>query len=420
MNCTVDQECPGLEMCYYEEYNWVGDENICGCNNWFGYIGSDCTTWGVGTYVIFFSVLFSGALGLVGVSYGFYTLLLVFKVSERLENRRQRRRARSSTLSDLGSAPGEDLRERKLTGRTGRTGRTPMPSTRAPTDTKSCFNVLNTTALLAFLGMFFFLTFRVSQLVIILTPTNLSTREESGIDGRAKTHFQEKNVDPILITLTGVFMSLSVMNLSLVWIDNVRKIQTFTVQNTQRVIRYKFFLGFLNFAWILIASLLEPAEVTPIIIFLLIIAAISYIVAVYYLKKLQKTFNKDLGVGGLNENRTSFTSRNYWLDILVNRMVLARRRIVIGTILAVLGGLFYAVTSLGNSWREYSPTGYPSPPMLGNEVLIFALGFIQFAVIYFLYSSAKRPVSKSNQRSKARKKTSFFISKRKQSKTSEI
>lgn len=391
--CVVDEDCELPLLCYESSFRWVNSptgENVCECNTWFGYTGDDCTNFGIGSYVVFLSIGLGMIVSIIGIYMSCSTLCLLFNVNDKIETMRRRRS--SSRLSDIGEVFDSTITDVRSSKR--KQSRKPIASGRK-NKTKSSINAVSVTSLFGFIGIIFFFLYRVSHLVLMFSPTNLILREESGIIGEARAHFLEEKVDPILIIFIGIFMCLSVMNLSLVWIDNVRKIQSFTVESNQRVIRYKVFLFIVNIIWVIMFLTIPSAEVVVIIIILLIIATISYIIAVYYLKKLQKGMNS-------NNGRTSFTTKNYWLDILIKRMVDVRRRIVIGTLLCILGGVFYTITSIQNSWREYSPVGYPSAPMVGNEVLIFGLGFIQLTVINFLYRTAKKPVktkTKSRKRS---------------------
>eukprot|EP00924_Labyrinthula_sp_SR-Ha-C_P007670 snap_masked-scaffold_42-processed-gene-2.3-mRNA-1 protein AED:1.00 eAED:1.00 QI:0/0/0/0/1/1/2/0/463 len=47
INCTKDEDCPSLLVCY-EDVPWLDEPSECQCEHWHGWTGTNCTEFGVG------------------------------------------------------------------------------------------------------------------------------------------------------------------------------------------------------------------------------------------------------------------------------------------------------------------------------------------------------------------------------------
>lgn len=393
--CQIDADCSNetFLLCYYSEYPWVNSSagNVCGCNSWFGWVGDECDELGRGSYVFLASTIISGIQGLIGLLLGFHTLLLLFKIITKDDSKKRSVRRKSSA---------EDMTTTVVSSRQ------PAVSARKKGKQGKLFNSINFTTLVTFLALLCYTAWRFLMLALVLTPTNFALREEDSIEGLAKAHFLEVDVERYLVLVTGVFLCLALLNLSLVWIDNVKKIQTLTKSNNDKVVRYRKFLIFLELLWVVLFFVLSPATAAALVILILLISAISYGIAVHYMRKLYKSLYGDFPTkkkrrtsmlesdeNALRMRRQSKMDSSYALETLIGRMTAARRRIVIGSLIGIFGSVLYLALSISSSWREYSEPGMISAPMVGNELLSFGLGFNLLAVIIFLHQSATKPIS---------------------------
>lgn len=269
------------------------------------------------------------------------------------------------------------------------------------------FNSMSFTVFLCFMAFLMFTIWRLVILSIPFKPAVILLQEEEGINGEAKVPFIEKKIEQLVVIIFGAFFGVTTLNLSLVWIDNVHRVQKFSAKSKDNLLRYRWALVVVDLVWIILSITLDSSVQAVFIIIFLLSSTILYFVAEYKLKKLYKSMYHQwptkslLKKSQLSTDTGSKQMASYWLEVLILRMIKARRRVAFSCVLSVIGASIYVSLVVVTHWREFSPSGSVSIPMLGNELMSIGAGLYLLSIAAFLFTTAVRPLKKRSQHTTA-------------------
>eukprot|EP00924_Labyrinthula_sp_SR-Ha-C_P006127 snap_masked-scaffold_54-processed-gene-0.28-mRNA-1 protein AED:1.00 eAED:1.00 QI:0/0/0/0/1/1/4/0/438 len=422
--CEEDLDCPELKLCY-AGYDWIKNdqESICACNTWFGFTGENCTELGNGSFV---GIGFGISAIILGMTITFYSLeafLVFIGIWKNAKERQLRRRSTAAHLYD------EETRKRKSSATHSRTTNEDLPLDTeklglSANTQKSGWNLnkfsfttskkktsatprerfsterekkkatsSSVTSFFLFLAGLSYTLWSGIVLVIFVTPRNQVLREED-VYGLARAQLLEKKTEPIALVATGALFVLTMLNLSLMWIDNVKKVEKFSKSAKNRAIRYQRSMIFLQITWLCIFYFISPPVIGILAAAFAIVSSFLYI---YAHKRMRTLLPKPIDES--QERRSSRfmsfqSTRVFWLEELIKRMKKVKQQVIASSVITVSGALMYSILSIEEGWRKNSPVGEVSLPMVGNELMSIGIGLNMLSISLFLRRSALYPLAR--------------------------